>query len=106
MEAMEHTAYGLLIYPDDMSGEIDTLLSTDHVRERYCKCHDRSWISQVQDPGLRQGLRLLSDTQLSIIEKLMLGDGNILDIKSSLGLSVREIRIQIRNMRRILIRYL
>lgn len=106
MNSMEHTEYGLLIYPDDLSSGIDALLSSDSVRERYRSCHDRSWISLVQDPGLQAGLRMLSNQQLSIIEELVLGDGNILDVRNILGMSPREIRIQIRNMRRILLRYM
>lgn len=106
METMEHTAYGLLIYSDDMSEEIDTILSSDSVKERYHNNHDRSWISLVQDPGLQYGLRFLSEPQLQIIEKLMLGDGNVLDVRRELGMSAREVRIQIRNIRRVLLRYM
>ena len=106
MNSMDHNAYGLLIYPDDMSSEIDALLSGDSVRERYHKSHDRSWITLVQDPGLQYGLRLLSETQQRIIEKLMLGDGNVLDVRRELGMSARETRIQIRNIRRVLLRYM
>ena len=106
MNSMDHNAYGLLIYPDDMSSEIDALLLSDSVRERYRSCHDRSWISLVQDPGLRSGLRILSEPQLRIIEKLMLGDGNVLDVRRELGMSAREVRVQIRNIRRVLLRYM
>ena len=67
------------------------------------RSHDRSWIRKVDDE-LKTGLFKLSDVQLSIIEEFIFEDKSIADLKDELGLSLKDIRVEIRNAREILIR--
>jgi len=102
---MQKRENGMLIYSDDMSKIIDMLLSVDGLKETYQKKHDRSWIRKVDD-DLKTGLLKLSGVQLSIIEGFIFEDKSIADIKDELGLSLKDIRVEIRNAREILIRYI
>lgn len=102
---MQKRENGMLIYSDDMSKIIDMLLSVDGLKETYQKKHDRSWIRKVDD-DLKTGLLKLSDVQLSIIEGFIFEDKCIANLKGELGLSLKDIRIEIRNAREILIRYI
>ena len=102
---MQKRENGMLIYSDDMSKIIDTLLSVDGLKETYQKKHDRSWIKKADD-DLENGLLKLSDVQLSIIEEFIFEDKSIVDLKDELGLSLKDIRVEIRNAREILIRYI
>lgn len=102
---MQKRENGMLIYSDDMSKIIDTLLSVDGLKGTYQKKHDRSWIRKVDDE-LKTGLFKLSDVQLSIIEKFIFEDKRIADLKDELGLLLKDIRLEIRNAREILIRYI
>jgi len=104
-EKMQKRENGMLIYSDDMSKIIDMLLSVDGLKETYQKKHDRSWIRKVDD-DLKTGLLKLSGVQLSIIEKFIFEDKSIADLKDELGLSLKDIRVEIRNAREILIRYI
>lgn len=102
---MKKRENGMMIYSDDMSKIIDMLLSVDGLKETYQKEHDRSWIKKVDD-DLKSGLLKLSDVQLSIIEKFIFENKSIADLKKELGLSLKDIRLEIRNTREILIRYI
>jgi hypothetical protein len=104
-EKMQKRENGMLIYSDDMSKIIDMLLSVDGLKETYQKKHDRSWIRKVDD-DLETGLLKLSDVQLSIIEKSIFENASVGDLKNELGLSLEEIRIEIKKAREILIRYI
>ena len=104
-EKMQKRENGMIIYSDDMSKIIDMLLSVDGLKETYQKKHDRSWIRKVDD-DLNTGLLKLSDVQLSIIEGFIFEDKCIADLKDELGLSLKDIRVEIRNAREILIRYI
>ena len=102
---MQKRENGMIIYSDDMSKIIDMLLSVDGLKKTYQKKHDRSWIKKVDD-DLETGLLKLSDVQLSIIEEFIFEDKSIADLKDELGLSLKDIRIEIRNARGTLIRYI
>ena len=102
---MQKRENGMLIYSDDMSKIIDMRLSADGLKESYQKKHDRSWIRKADD-DMETGLLKLSDVQLSIIEEFIFENKCIADIKDELGLSLKDIRVEIRNAREILIRYI
>ena len=67
------------------------------------KKHDRSWISRVGDEGLRFALWNMSETQLRMIEELVFEDKNITDIEREMDLTITEIRMEIRDMRKRLL---
>ena len=102
---MQKRENGMLIYSDDMSKIIDTLLSVDGLKGTYQKKHDRSWIRKFDD-DMETGLLKLSDVQLRIIEKFIFEDKCIANLKDELGLSHKDIKIKIRNAKEILIRYI
>ena len=101
-ENMENRKDGLIFYCDDLSDMIDMLIAVEGIKTTYKRRHDKAWIRKVGDESLRMGLNQLSDIQITIIESLVFDDKNVLDLRNNLGMSVMEIRIEIRDMHRIL----
>ena len=95
--------YGMPVFDDQVSELIDLLLRTEGIRKIYMRRHDHSWIRSVGDQDLRDGLLQLTELQTVIIEAVVFDHGNIVDISSSTGMTAKQIRIEIRKMRKTLL---
>lgn len=100
---MRARADGMLIFDDDMSEVIDKLLNVEGIKRIYVTGKHRTWIRRVGDEGLRDGLMALSERQIAIIEALVFDRKSPLDVRAVMELSVKEIRIEIRTIRSILL---
>lgn len=94
---------GMLIFDDDMSDLIDKLLNIEGIKRVYITDKHKTWIRHVRDEGLRGGLKALSERQIAIIEALVFDRKSPLDVRADMELSVKEIRIEIRTIRSILL---
>ena len=94
---------GMLIFDDDMSDLIDKLLNMEGIKRVYITDKHKTWIRHVRDEGLRGGLEALSERQIAIIEALVFDRKSPLDVRADMELSVKEIRIEIRTIRSILL---
>lgn len=100
---MRTRADGMLIFDDDMSDLIDKLLNIEGIKRVYITDKHKTWIRHVRDEGLRGGLKALSESQIAIIEALVFDRKSPLDVRADMELSVKEIRIEIRTIRNILL---
>ena len=100
---MRTRADGMLIFDDDMSDLIDKLLNIEGIKRVYITDKHKTWIRHVRDEGLRGGLEALSERQIAIIEALVFDRKSPLDVRADMGLSVKEIRIEIREIHHILL---
>ncbi len=100
---MENRCDGMILYDDQMCEVIDFLISRECVRLTYINRRDRSWIRFIGDENLRDGLLQLTETQIRIIEAVAFDGAGAVDLKHELGLSVREIRMEIHEMREVLL---
>ena len=100
---MRTRADGMLIFDDDMSDLIDKLLNMEGIKRVYITDKHKTWIRHVRDEGLRGGLEALSERQIAIIEALVFDRKSPLDVRADMELSVKEIRIEIRAIRSILL---
>ncbi len=100
---MRTRADGMLIFDDDMSDLIDKLLNMEGIKRVYITDKHKTWIRHVRDEGLRGGLEALSERQIAIIEALVFDRKSPLDVRADMELSVKEIRIEIRTIRSILL---
>ncbi|OLR55621.1 hypothetical protein BHK98_05810 [Hornefia porci] len=100
---MRTRADGMLIFDDDMSDLIDKLLNIEGIKRVYITDKHKTWIRHVRDEGLRGGLEALSERQIAIIEALVFDRKSPLDVRADMELSVKEIRIEIRTIRSILL---
>ena len=94
---------GIVWFEDQICEMADLLIAVRGIRYLYLKKHDRSWITRVGDEGLRFALWSLSETQLRMIEELIFEDKTITDIEREMNLTITEIRMEIRDMRRALL---
>ena len=94
---------GIVWFDDQISEMADLLLTVQGIRFFYLKKHDRSWIRRIGDDGMRFALLHMSETQLRIIEELIFEDKTVTDIRREMNLSITEIRMEIRNMRKQLL---
>ena len=94
---------GFVWFEDQISEMADLLITVQGIRYIYMKKHDRSWISRVADEGMRFALWNMSETQLRMIEELILEDKTVTDIHRELNLTITEIRMELREMRKALL---
>ena len=94
---------GIVWFDDQISEMADLLLTVQGIRFFYLKKHDRSWIRRIGDDGMRFALLHMSETQLRIIEELIFEDKTVTDIRREMKLSITEIRMEIRDMRKQLL---
>ena len=94
---------GIVWFDEQISEMADLLLTVQGIRFFYLKKHDRSWIRRIGDDGMRFALLHMSETQLRIIEELIFEDKTVTDIRREMNLSITEIRMEIRDMRKRLI---
>lgn len=95
---------GMILFDDQICELIDFLISQDCVRLTYINRRNRSWIRFVSDENLRDGLLQLTEMQIRIIEAVAFDGVSAMNLKYELGLSVREIRMEVREMRKTLLK--
>jgi len=100
---MENRCDGMILYDDQMCEVIDFLISRECVRLTYINRRDRSWIRFIGDENLRDGLLQLTETQIRIIEAVAFDGAGAVELKRELGISVKEIRMEIHDMREVLL---
>lgn len=94
---------GLVWFDDQISEMADLLLGVQGLRFIYLKRRDRTWIYKLGDDDMRYALLQMTEKQLRIIEELIFEDKNVMDIRRELDLTVTEIRMEIREMRKALL---
>ena len=94
---------GIVWFDDQISEMADLLITVQGVRYIYLKKHDRSWISRIGDEGMRFALWSMSEIQLRIIEALVFEDKTVTDVRREMDLTITEIRMEIRDMRKALL---
>ena len=94
---------GLVWFDDQISEMADLLLGVQGLRFIYLKRRDRTWIYKLGDDDMRYALLQMTEKQLRIIEELIFEDKNVMDIRRELDLTVTEIRMEIREMRKTLL---
>ena len=94
----------MILFDDQICELIDFLISQDCVRLTYINRRNRSWIRFVGDENLRDGLLQLTEMQIRIIEAVAFDGVSAMNLKYELGLSVREIRMEVREMRKTLLK--
>ena len=94
---------GFVWFEDQISELADMLITVQGIRFIYLKKHDRSWICRIGDEGMRFALLNMSETQLRMIEELVFEDKTVTDIHRELNLSISEIRMELRDMRKALL---
>jgi len=94
---------GMILFDNQICELIDFLISRDCVRLTYINRRDRTWIRFVGDENLRHGLLQLTETQIRIIEAVAFDGLGAMNLRYELGLSVREIRMEVREMRETLL---
>ena len=100
---MRSRADGMLIFDDDMSRLTDMMLNAEGVRNAYISGSHRTWIRKIGDESLREGMENLSDRQITMIEALVFDGKSPLDVRKEMGISAKEIRAEVRRIRRILL---
>ena len=94
---------GLVWFDDQISEMADLLLGAQGLRFIYLKRRDRTWIYKLGDDDMRYALLQMTEKQLRIIEELIFEDKSVMDIRRELDLTVTEIRMEIREMRKALL---
>ena len=94
---------GLVWFDDQISEMADLLLGVQGLRFIYLKRRDRTWIYKLGDDDMRYALLQMTEKQLRIIEELIFEDKSVMDIRRELDLTVTEIRMEIREMRKALL---
>ena len=94
---------GIIWFEDQISEMADLLITVQGIRYIYMKKHDRSWISRIGDEGMRFALWSMSEIQLRSIEALVFEDKTVTDVRREMDLTITEIRMEIRDMRKALL---
>ena len=94
---------GLVWFDDQISEMADLLLEAQGLRFIYLKRRDCTWIYKLGDDDMRYALLQMTEKQLRIIEELIFEDKSVMDIRRELDLTVTEIRMEIREMRKALL---
>ena len=90
-------------FDDQISEMADLLITVQGIHYTYLKRHDRSWIERIGDEGMRFALMNMSEIQLRMIEEIVFEDKTVTDIRRELNLTITEIRMEIRDMRKALL---
>lgn len=103
MRRYEYRDDGSVWFDDQICELADLLLGTEGIRYIYLKKRDRTWIRKLGDDGMRYAVMTMTDVQLTIIELLIFEDRTVTDIRRVLDLTMTQLRIEIRDMRRALL---
>ena len=94
---------GLVWFDDQICEMADLLIGVQGVSFIYRKKHDKSWIYRIGDDGMRYAFIQMTEKQIRIIEELIFEGKTVTDIRREMDLSITELRIEIREMRKLLI---
>ena len=98
-----YTNDGRVWFDDHICEMADMMLGTEGLRYIYLKKHDRTWIRKLGDDGMKFAVMSMTEVQLRIIELLIFEDRTVTDIRRTLDLTISELRIEIRDMRKALL---
>ena len=98
-----YTDDGRVWFDDHICEMADMMLGTEGLRYIYLKKHDRTWIRKLGDDGMKFAVMSMTEVQLRIIELLIFEDRTVTDIRRILDLTITELRIEIRDMRKALL---
>ena len=98
-----YTEDGRVWFDDHICEMADMMLGTEGLRYIYLKKHDRTWIRKLGDDGMKFAVMSMTEVQLRIIELLIFEDRTVTDIRRTLDLTITELRIEIRDMRKALL---
>ena len=98
-----YTDDGRVWFDDHICEMADMMLGTEGLRYIYLKKHDRTWIRKLGDDGMKFAVMSMTEVQLRIIELLIFEDRTLTDIRRTLDLTITELRIEIRDMRKALL---
>ena len=98
-----YTDDGRVWFDDHICEMADMMLGTEGLRYIYLKKHDRTWIRKLGDDGMKFAVMSMTEVQLRIIELLIFEDRTVTDIRRTVDLTITELRIEIRDMRKALL---
>ena len=98
-----YTDDGRVWFDDHICEMADMMLGTEGLRYIYLKKHDRTWIRKLGDDGMKFAVMSMTEVQLRIIELLIFEDRTVTDIRRILDLTITELRIEIKDMRKALL---
>ena len=98
-----YTDDGRVWFDDHICEMADMMLGTEGLRYIYLKKHDRTWIRKLGDDGMKFAVMSMTEVQLRIIELLIFENRTVTDIRRTLDLTITELRIEIRDMRKALL---
>ena len=99
---METRADGMLIYDDQLMEMAEGILRAEGLRDTYQRKNNHSWIGKTEDEGLEAGLEELTEVQIRIIELIFFDGMCPVDVRRIMEMSLKEIRIEIRDIRKTL----
>ena len=103
MRRYEYRDDGSVWFDDQICELADLLLGTEGIRYIYLKKRDRTWIRRIGDDSFRFAVMNMTEIQITIIELLIFEDRTVTDIRRVLDLTITELRIELRNMRKALL---
>ena len=98
-----YTEDGRVWLDDHICEMADMMLGIEGLRYIDRKKHDRTWIRKLGDDGMKFAVMSMTEVQLRIIELLIFEDRTVTDIRRTLDLTITELRIEIRDMRKALL---
>ena len=98
-----YTEDGRVWFDDQICELADLLLGTEGIRYIYLKKRDRTWIRKIGYDSMRFAFLSMTEVQLRIIELLIFEDRTVTDIRRILDLTITELRIEIKDMRKALL---
>ena len=98
-----YTDDGRVWLDDHICEMADMMLGTEGLRYIYLKKHDRTWVRKIEDDGMRFVVMNMTEIQLTIIELLIFEDRTVTDIRRVMDLTMTQLRIEIRDMRKALL---
>ena len=96
-------ADGMLIFDDQVMEMVESSIGLAGVRNRYFRKKNHSCVRAVRHDEVRIALAELDEEQLTIIELLVFGVRSPLDVRRTLEMSPKDMRIAVRNIRRKLL---
>ena len=98
-----YTDDGRVWFDDHICEMADMMLGTEGLRYIYLKKHDRTWIRKLGDDGMKFAVMNMTEIQLTIIELLIFEDRTVTDIRRVMDLTMTQLRIEIRDMKKALL---
>ena len=94
---------GCVWFDDQICELADLLLGIEGIKFIYLRRHDRTWIRRLGDDGMKYAVMSMTEIQIRIIEMLILEDRTVTDVHRVLNITLTELRMEIRKMRKALL---